>query len=108
MDNSPASRFCTKCGTPLDLRTAIELQDEEKITDDVINILMEDKEFREFVHFKKTGDRRDVSQTARELNQLLFSIIMTSPSLTALNGTLFSIKYSTALPASLDSGWFDL
>jgi integrase/ribosomal protein L40E len=52
-DNSPASRFCTKCGTPLDLRTAIELQDGEKMTDAVMNILMEDKAFRDLVHSRK-------------------------------------------------------
>jgi len=52
-DNSPASRFCTKCGSPLDLKTAIELQDEEKMTDAVMNILMEDKEFKEFVRSRK-------------------------------------------------------
>jgi hypothetical protein len=33
----------------LDLRTAIELQKEEKMTDNVMNILMEDRQFREFV-----------------------------------------------------------
>ena len=52
-NNSPASRFCTKCGSPLDLKTAIELQDEEKMTDAVMNILMEDKAFREFVLSRK-------------------------------------------------------
>lgn len=48
-DNSPTNRFCSKCGTPLDLRTAIELQDEEKTTDNVMNMLMEDREFKELV-----------------------------------------------------------
>jgi uncharacterized OB-fold protein len=52
-DNSPASRFCTKCGSPLDLKTAIELQDEEKITDAVMSIFMEDEEFIKFVRSKK-------------------------------------------------------
>jgi hypothetical protein len=33
----------------LDLRTAIELQNEEKMTDNVMNILMEDRQFRECV-----------------------------------------------------------
>jgi len=53
-DNSPASRFCTKCGSPLDLKTALELEDEEKITDAVMSIFMEDEGFKEFVRSKKS------------------------------------------------------
>ena len=33
----------------LDLRTAIELRNEERMTDNVMIILMEDQQFREFV-----------------------------------------------------------
>ncbi len=49
LDNAPASRFCSKCGCALDLRTAMELQAQERRTDEVMDRLFEDGEFRRFL-----------------------------------------------------------
>jgi integrase/recombinase XerD len=47
--NPPTNRFCSKCGAPLDVKTAIELQDEQEKTDEIMNVLLEDPQFREAV-----------------------------------------------------------
>src|SRR5207245_1618574 len=44
--NSPTNRFCSKCGSPLDVRTAIEVQNEQEKTDEIMNKLFEDPKFR--------------------------------------------------------------
>ncbi len=44
--NAPTNRFCSKCGAPLDIKTALELQREQDMTDDVMNKLFEDPRFR--------------------------------------------------------------
>jgi len=47
--NSPTSGFCSRCGCPLDVRTAVLMHDEESKTDYVMDWLAVDPEFREFV-----------------------------------------------------------
>jgi len=47
--NPPTNRFCSKCGSPLDMRTAIELQKEEDKTDKIMDRLFGDQRFREVV-----------------------------------------------------------
>jgi site-specific recombinase XerD len=44
--NSPTNRFCSKCGSPLDVRTALEVQNEQEKTDEIMNKLFEDPKFR--------------------------------------------------------------
>jgi site-specific recombinase XerD len=47
--NSPTSGFCSRCGCPLDVRTAMLMHDEESKTDNIMDRLAEDSEFKEFM-----------------------------------------------------------
>jgi integrase/recombinase XerD len=47
--NSPTNRFCSKCGSPLDVRTALEVQKEQETTDHIMNKLFENPKFRNAV-----------------------------------------------------------
>ena len=47
--NSPTSGFCSLCGCPLDVRTAMLMHDEESKTDYVMDRLLESPEFRTVV-----------------------------------------------------------
>ena len=47
--NSPTSSFCTRCGSPLDMRTAMLLHEEESKTDNIMDRLVDDPEFRELL-----------------------------------------------------------
>lgn len=47
--NSPTSGFCSRCGSPLDVKTAMQLHEEERKTDNIMDRLFEDQEFRELV-----------------------------------------------------------
>lgn len=40
--NSPLSKFCSRCGSPLDIKTALELDEKRKIGDEVISMLVKD------------------------------------------------------------------
>ena len=50
--NSPTSGFCSRCGCPLDVRTAMLLHEEESKTDNVMDWLTEDPEYKELVRSK--------------------------------------------------------
>jgi hypothetical protein len=50
--NSPTSGFCSRCGCPLDVRTAMLLHDEESKTDDIMDRLIEDPEFTQILRTK--------------------------------------------------------
>jgi site-specific recombinase XerD len=47
--NSPASKFCTRCGSPLDVKTAVELDEKRKTGDDVISMLVKDPQVQEII-----------------------------------------------------------
>jgi len=47
--NSSTNRFCSKCGSPLDVRTALEVQKEQETTDQIMNKLFENTKFRNAV-----------------------------------------------------------
>jgi len=47
--NSPTSKFCTKCGTVLQLEVALQIENECKKGNDVLNELMKDNETRDFL-----------------------------------------------------------
>ncbi len=47
--NSPIAQFCTKCGLPLDQELLIRVEKERESSDDLMNKLMEDKEFRDLM-----------------------------------------------------------
>src|SRR5215467_3781367 len=47
--NSSTNRFCSECGSPLDVRTALEVQKEQETTDQIMNKLFENPKFRNAV-----------------------------------------------------------
>lgn len=47
--NSPISKFCIKCGLPLDQIFLATIENERKNADNLMNKLMEDKEFKELM-----------------------------------------------------------
>ncbi|MBU0591932.1 MAG: tyrosine-type recombinase/integrase [Candidatus Micrarchaeota archaeon] len=47
--NSPIAQFCIKCGLPLDQELLLRVEKERESSDDLMNKLMEDKEFRELM-----------------------------------------------------------
>lgn len=47
--NPPTNRFCSKCGAPMEIRTAIDIQREQEKTDDIMNSLLENPRFRSVV-----------------------------------------------------------
>jgi len=50
--NSPTSSFCSRCGSPLDMRTAIQLHEEESKIDTARDDLLEDPEVKGLLLFK--------------------------------------------------------
>ena len=44
--NPPTNRFCSRCGSPLDIKTALEVQKAQDTTDTIMNRLFEDSRFR--------------------------------------------------------------
>lgn len=47
--NSPISKFCIKCGLPLDEKFMQRIETERKSADNLMNKLMEDKEFKDIM-----------------------------------------------------------
>jgi integrase/recombinase XerD len=47
--NPPTNKFCARCGAPLDLQTAIKLQNAQEHTDDAMANLFKDPKFRDIV-----------------------------------------------------------
>jgi integrase/recombinase XerD len=47
--NPPTNMFCSKCGSPLDVKAALEVEKEQERTDQIMNRLFEDPKFRELV-----------------------------------------------------------
>jgi integrase/recombinase XerD len=47
--NSPTSKFCSRCGSPLDIRTAIELDEKRRTGDEVISMLVKDPEIQRII-----------------------------------------------------------
>ncbi len=45
--NSPTSKFCTKCGLPLDENFLVNLEKDRQASDGIMNKLMQDNEFKE-------------------------------------------------------------
>lgn len=48
-NNSPASKFCARCGLPLDADAVLALEKDRQATDGMMNRLMEDNEFKEMM-----------------------------------------------------------
>jgi len=53
--NAFEARFCMKCGLALDVKAAQEIEEVRAKTDSLMNLLMKDPEFREFL-VKKLKD----------------------------------------------------
>jgi integrase/ribosomal protein L40E len=47
--NSPTSSFCSRCGSPLDVKTAMQLHEQESKIDSVMDNLLEDPEVKELL-----------------------------------------------------------
>lgn len=47
--NSPVSKYCTKCGLPLDENLIVKIEEAKEKSNNVMNKLMEDNEFKEFM-----------------------------------------------------------
>jgi len=47
--NSPTSSFCSRCGSPLDMKTAMQLHEEESKIDNVMDDLLEDPEVKKLL-----------------------------------------------------------
>ena len=47
--NSPTNGFCSRCGCPLDVKTAMRLDEEESKTDNIMDRLVDDPEFKELL-----------------------------------------------------------
>lgn len=47
--NSPTSSFCSRCGSPLDMRTAMQLYEEESKVDNIMDSLLEDPQVKELL-----------------------------------------------------------
>ena len=50
--NSPIAKFCLRCGTPMDAQVMAHVEDEKKNGDELMNALMKDAEFKEFLYKK--------------------------------------------------------
>jgi len=50
--NSPIAKFCFRCGSPMQVQIMAQIEDERKTGDEVLNKLMENSEFKDFM-FKK-------------------------------------------------------
>ncbi|MGA3108383.1 MAG: hypothetical protein ABSD99_02855 [Candidatus Bathyarchaeia archaeon] len=46
------SGFCSRCGCPIDVKSAMQLHEEESKTDDVMDWLVDDPEFRQLLRSK--------------------------------------------------------
>ncbi len=50
--NDPSGKYCAKCGVPLTIEAIVDVEKRKQITSAVIDILMKDPEFIEFVQRK--------------------------------------------------------
>lgn len=48
-NNSPASKYCVKCGLPLDENLIVSLEKDRQATDGIMNRLMQDNEFKDMM-----------------------------------------------------------
>jgi integrase len=62
--NDPTVRFCAKCGLPLRLEVAMEVEAERKQADDIMNRLLDDPEVRSYLltKLRKLGLNQAVEQ----------------------------------------------
>lgn len=61
--NSPIAKFCIRCSVPTDVQFVVQIQEQNKIGNNVLDKLMEDSEFKELM-FKKVLQLGLVKQLA--------------------------------------------
>jgi len=64
--NSPVSKFCCGCGSPLDIQTTIELDEKRKTSDEVISLLVKDPQVQHMIVEKIFSDTQFSSVPAIE------------------------------------------
>jgi len=47
--NAPVSQFCSRCGSPLDIETALELDEKRRTGDEVVSMLVKDPQVQEII-----------------------------------------------------------
>ena len=50
--NSPSAKYCLKCGTPMQEQMIRQIEDEKKAGNNLMDQLMKDAEFKDFLHKK--------------------------------------------------------
>jgi integrase/recombinase XerD len=65
-NNCPVSKFCFRCGSPLDMQTAIELDEKRKTGDEVISMLVKDPKVQEII-VKKIFEDASFREKLKEL-----------------------------------------
>lgn len=62
LSNTYDAKFCTRCGIALDIKVATQIEEARQKTDNVMDILMKDKEFRELLT-KKIKEYNIINKT---------------------------------------------
>lgn len=65
--NSPVSKFCSRCGSPLDIKTALELDEKRRTGDEVISMLVKDPSVQEIIVNRILSD----SEFREKMKQIL-------------------------------------
>jgi predicted amidophosphoribosyltransferase len=61
--NDPTVRFCAKCGLPLKIEAALEVEQQRERADDIMNKLLEDPEVRNLLLIKL----KNLNQETKEI-----------------------------------------
>ncbi|HIG98640.1 TPA: zinc ribbon domain-containing protein, partial [Candidatus Woesearchaeota archaeon] len=48
--NSPIAKFCLRCGTPMEIQAAIQIEEQKELGDDFINALRQNPKFRDMMY----------------------------------------------------------
>ncbi|MGB9659774.1 MAG: tyrosine-type recombinase/integrase [Nitrososphaerales archaeon] len=64
--NSPASKFCCKCGSVLDLKTALEIDEKRRYGDEVISMLAKDPEIQAMI-IRKAMNEQEFREKLRKI-----------------------------------------
>jgi len=64
--NSPVSKFCCKCGSVLDVKTALEIDEKRKYGDEVISMLAKDSEIQAMI-IRKAVNEQDFREKLRKM-----------------------------------------
>lgn len=64
--NSPVSKFCSRCGSPLEIRTAIELDQKRRNGDELVSMIVKDPRVQEIIVDRILSDA-EFKEKMREL-----------------------------------------